>query len=364
MWKWIPVALGVLALSAGTNLASAALEAKPAEAKPGAPAAQTPAKPKPDAAAGTTAAKPAPAAPKKPPFTLALLRTPQVAAATVNGEAISVGDLMLRLSIVGGSQILDRLVQEKILAQEARKFGIVLTPKEIQDRLDQNIRDFEARFGTPQRVQEYLDRQKLTREGIRSAMRPNVVATLWQEKLREKIGAKIEVPDKEIEEYYKAQQWQFTEPEKARLSHILVGVNSADAAEDQKAKAKAEEILAKIQAAEGKNFAEVAKESSDDMETKAKGGELPMINRPSFFGITFDQAVFGASPGLVPTAVRSVRGYHIVYLHEKVAQRVKPLDEVKATVKDRLVQQKRAEAFRAHMDQAQKGARTDIKFQF
>jgi len=282
----------------------------------------------------------------------------------VNGEVITVGDLMMRLAVVGGSQILDRLVQEKILAQEARKKGIVITPKEIQDRLDQNLRDFESRFGTPARLQEYLDRQKLTKEGIRMAMRPNVVATLYQEKLREKIGASIQIPDKEIEDYYKSQQWQFTEPEKARISHILVAVNSSDAGDDQKAKAKAEEILAKVKAEEGKNFAEVAKEMSDDAETKTKGGELPMINRPSFFGITFDQAVFGATSGLVPTVVRSVRGYHVVYLHEKVAQRVKPIEEVKTTIKDRLLQQKRAELFRTHMDEAQKGARTDIKFQF
>jgi foldase protein PrsA len=360
MWKWIPLAACALTLGAGAAVGDTPPAPSAAPANPG-PAGTARG---PQGATTTPAiAKPASAAPKRP-VTLAILQKPSLTAATVNGEPISVGKLVMRLLAVGGPQILDRLTQEQIIRQEARKQRVVVSETDVKARLDQNFKEFLARFGTPARFQEYLDRQHLTRHAIMQAMRPNVEMTLYQEKLREKVTAKAQVTDKEINDQYQAQMIQYMEPETVKIRQILVTVSGTDPNEEQKAKAKAEEVLKKIQAANGSNFAEVAKELSDDQETKSKGGEMPPLRRPTFYGLTFDQAIFSASPGLVPQVVRSVRGWHIIMVDEKKPARSKPLEEVKETIKNQLLQQKRAELFRTYMEAAQKSARTDLKLEF
>jgi foldase protein PrsA len=358
MWKWIPTAACALSLGAAVGATPPAPPAAPAKPVPAGtvrgPQATTP---------NPAVAKPAPASPKRP-VTIAILQKPALTAATVNGEPITVGQLVMRLLAVGGPQILDRLTQEQILRQEARKQRVVLSEADVKARLDQNFKEFSGRFGAPARFQEYLDRQHLSRHAILQAMRPNVEMSLLQEKLREKVTANAQVTDKEISDFYQAQQIQFVEPETVKIRQILVTVSGTDPNEEQKARAKAEEILKKVQSANASNFADVAKEMSDDQETKSKGGEMPLLRRPTFYGLTFDQAIFGASPGLVSQVVRSVRGWHVIVVDEKKPSRTKPLDEVKETIKNQLLQQKRGELFRTYMEAAQKNARTDLKLEF
>lgn len=359
------------ATSAGAGAPRKAPVRPSAKAAPATTAQAPPAEaPKPPAAPGAQAAptttpppKPPPP-PKKLPPALGSVTKPATVVATVNGEPITMGQLMQQLVILGGPQIVDRMVQERIVRQEARKQGIVVSEKEIQDRVNQNLAEFKGRFGTEARFQEYLQRQRRTVDTFRGVMRPGIELNLIQEKLRDKITASVTATDAEIADAFQAQKAIHVEPETAKLSQILIAVNSADAGEDQKAKARAEEILGKIKAEEGKNFAQLAKENSDDVETKEKGGEMAPVRRPSFYGLTFDQAVFNGSPGVLPEVVRSIRGWHVLYLHEKSPSRQKTLDEVKEQLKTQILARKRAELFRTHMQNAEKAARTDVKVQF
>jgi parvulin-like peptidyl-prolyl isomerase len=374
MKTWVP--LGAVALTVRVGAAD-----PPAPAKPGTPpkpAAQTdPKAPAPPKAPVTPAAQTAPVAPgaqpappkpaapaKKLPLAITRIGQPASAVATVNGEAITMAQLMQQLVILGGPQVVDRMVQERIVRQEARKQGVVLSEKEIQEKVNQNMNEFKARFGTEARFQEYLQRQRRTPETFRAVMRPGVELNLLQEKLRDKLTASATVSDKEIADFYESQKALYMEPEMAKVSHILIAVTSADQGEEQKAKARAEEVLAKAKADEGKSFAQLAKEFSDDAETKEKGGEMVPVRRPSFYGITFDQAIFSGSPGVLPEVVRSIRGWHVLYLKEKTPSRQKSLEEVKETIQTQLVGRKRADLFRTHMQNAEKAARTDVKVQF
>lgn len=394
MRKWLPVAAFVLTLGVGrTGTAVAApptttgnqafqVSTTPAKAptllpvvepaRSTSPRAGDPRAPQlaqmPPASPSTTPVPPAtpkpPALAKKLPPALSRVTRPATVVATVNGETITMRQLLQQLTLLGGPQVLDRMIQERILRQEVRKHGIVVTEKEVQERLDQNLKEFKARFGTPARYEEYLQRQRRTEETLRDLMRPNVETALLQEKLREKVTASVTVTDEEIAEFYETQKVLFTEPETAKVSHILVTVPSGDAEADQKAKARAEEILAKVKAEDGKNFAEIAREMSDDAETKEKGGEMVPLRRPTFYGLQFDQALFSASPGVIPEVVRSIRGWHVLLLHEKTPSRVRPVEEVKETIQNQLLTRKRAERYRTYMQEAEKNARTDVKLQF
>jgi foldase protein PrsA len=386
MKNWLPVVAFTVSLGVGiAGPATAAGARAKAPARPKAPAPPAAAQSPPPAAGGKTAPKrvetpptdgpaaastalgvpaKAPVKPAKLPPAMTRIHQPGTVVATVNGEAITMAQLVQQLVLLGGPQIVDRIVQERIIRQEARKQGVVVSEKEIQEKVDQNLKEFKARLGTEERFQEYLTRQRRTPETFRDVMRPGIELNLLQEKLREKVTASAVVTDKEISDAYESQKRLHVEPETAKVSHILIAVNSADADADQKAKARAEEALAKVKAGDGQNFAEVAREYSDDAETKEKGGEMVPIRRPSFYGLTFDQAIFSGSPGVLPEVVRSIRGWHVLYLHEKSPERQKPLEEVQEQIKNQLLTRRRAELFRTYMQDAEKNARTDVKVQF
>ncbi|PPJ44435.1 molecular chaperone SurA, partial [Rhizobium sp. KAs_5_22] len=89
--------------------------------------------------------------------------------------------------------------------------------------------------------------------------------------------------------------------------HILVRVS--DKITEAQAKAKAETLRARI--AGGAKFEDVVKESSEDLGTQAKGGDLGWFTRDEF-GPEFGGAVGALADNEISQPVHTSAGYHIV----------------------------------------------------
>lgn len=90
------------------------------------------------------------------------------------------------------------------------------------------------------------------------------------------------------------------------------------AKQDTEAKAKAEDILKRVQA--GEDFASLAKESSEDT-TAADGGDLGFFGRGDMVK-EFEDAAFSTEPGKVyPSIVKSPFGYHVIKVEEKKTEK-------------------------------------------
>lgn len=102
---------------------------------------------------------------------------------------------------------------------------------------------------------------------------------------------KLEVSDSEIEKYLKEHPELDTRAEK---------------------RAKAEELLARVKA--GEDFAQLAKQYSEDPGSKDKGGLYQNIRKGSFIP-EFETVALSLQPGqIAPTIVESRYGYHIIKL--------------------------------------------------
>jgi parvulin-like peptidyl-prolyl isomerase len=319
------------------------------------------------ARARPTAAKASPPASAKAPAKLTRKNVWQVPLSTpvalVNGEPITVAQWADRMTLLAGQQMLESLVGEAVVRQEARKQGVRVTPAEINTAVDQQLKSIRERVGTEAQFQDLLKQRKMTIAALREIYATQTEPRLLADKLREKVTATITVPDAELAAAYEAQKTFFQVPEEARISHILIPVVGTDPQVDAAAKAKAEQILGRAKSLTAEKFAELAKETSEDPDTKAKGGELPAIRRPTFFGPAFDMAVFGGSPGLVPELVRSFRGYHVVFLHSKSPARLKPLDEVKPQLQEQLLSKRRQDFFTNYMGTLQRNAKQEMRLQ-
>ena len=159
-------------------------------------------------------------------------------------------------------------------------------------------------------------------------------------------GGVAPVTDAEEQAYYNAHSSDYKVDEQVKVRHILIKVSSP--ADDAAAKAKAQGILDQLH--KGGNFAELAKQNSDDPGSKAQGGELGMIKR----GVTvpaFEQAAFSLQPGQTSGLVKTQFGYHIIQVEAKQDAHTRSFAEVKPQILAALTQQKEQAAQRSFADQ-------------
>ncbi len=136
----------------------------------------------------------------------------------------------------------------------------------------------------------------------------------------------------EQEAFYKSHTDQF---ETAKVSAILVsfspnpkpGPDGKMPRTEAEAKARAEELVKQLRA--GGDFVEVAKSSSDDKDTAAKGGEYATIRRSDYYPEAMKTIVFGLKTGDVSEPLRQPAGFYIFKVTSKTTQ---PFAEVSATV--------------------------------
>ena len=160
------------------------------------------------------------------------------------------------------------------------------------------------------------------------------------------------VTDADVEAAYKARRSQFEQPARTKVSHVLIKVPAVggSAAEDQ-AKARAETTLARIRG--GADFAQVARETSEDPSTASRGGDLGLIAAGELVP-EVDKAIQSLKPGELGGPVRSPFGYHILKVFEVVPGSRKELKEVAPTLRATLAAEGQ---LKAHRDRAQEAQR-------
>ena len=142
----------------------------------------------------------------------------------------------------------------------------------------------------------------------------------------------ITVADKDLRDYYTANEKRYTALEERRASHILVKVDaSASAADRAKAKTKAEGLLAEVK----KNpaaFADVARKNSDDPGSAEKGGDLDFFGRGGLAAKPLEDAAFALKADEIGPLVESEFGYHIIKLTAVRGGDKRSFDSVRAEI--------------------------------
>ena len=142
----------------------------------------------------------------------------------------------------------------------------------------------------------------------------------------------IAVNEADLKTYYEQNSARFGTPEERRASHILINAPAtAKPEEKEKAKAKAEELLAQVLAAPN-SFAEVARKNSQDPGSAERGGDLDFVARGAMVK-PFEDAMFALKKGeITPKLVETEFGYHIIKLDDIKPGVVPPFEKVRATI--------------------------------
>ncbi|RYF65318.1 MAG: peptidyl-prolyl cis-trans isomerase, partial [Comamonadaceae bacterium] len=112
----------------------------------------------------------------------------------------------------------------------------------------------------------------------------------------------ISVNEADVKTYFEQNKARFGTQEERRASHILITApSSAPAAEREKAKAKAEQLLAEVKKTPA-SFAELARKNSQDPGSAEKGGDLDFVARGAMVK-PFEDAMFALKKGEISPVV-------------------------------------------------------------
>jgi len=226
-------------------------------------------------------------------------------------------------------QVLNQLINDQILLEMASTAGLSATDAEV----DVKFNEFKSQY-TEEKFKDLLKEQKMTIDDIRNELRKSITI---DKLVNKEITSKISVTDAEIKNFYEKNKESFNLPESYHIAHILVtpvadpdlrNGKSDDAKTADEARQKAARLLKDVQG--GKDFATVARESSEDPSSGPNGGDLNFQPLQAIENIDprLAQAIQKMRPGeTYPQVIETRFGFHIVKLMEKDAGGQKDLSE-------------------------------------
>jgi parvulin-like peptidyl-prolyl isomerase len=146
----------------------------------------------------------------------------------------------------------------------------------------------------------------------------------------------VRIPETEIRRQYDANLKDYRQEEQVKARHILFMTRDAGPEVEQKAKARADSLLAAIRK-DGGDFSELAKRFSQEPGAAARGGDLGWFGRGRMVK-EFEDAAFALKPGEISPVVRTQFGYHIIKLEDRKDAGTKPFDEVRAELRMQMAQ--------------------------
>jgi peptidyl-prolyl cis-trans isomerase SurA len=206
-------------------------------------------------------------------------------------------------------QVLEALVEERVLITYARETGIRIDDAEV-DRAVQGV------AAQNQLTLQQL-RDRLRQEGIDYArFRNNLRDQMLVERVREReVQSRIRVSDQEIDDFIQKQRGANAAQPEYNVAQILVTVpegSSEAVVAERQARARA----AQQRVRDGEDFAEVAKQMSED-GNRQKGGEIGLKTADRLPDV-FVTAVRELKPGQVaPQLLRTGAGFHVLKLLDR-----------------------------------------------
>ena len=243
-------------------------------------------------------------------------------------------------------QILPQLVSVEIAKAYAQEHNITVSDKEVDQelaKLKEQVGDQARSSGqdvsNQEAYEQALKQNNITEDQLREDIRENLPV----QKLQERVAGDAEPSDEEIQNYYEQnKEAQFTTPAQRCVRHILF-------TKDQKE--KAEEV--KQQLEDGGDFAELAKENSEDPGSAENGGDLGCLGKGETVP-EFEQAAFGAEQGEIVGPVQTEFGYHVLQITDAKPEQTRPLEEVESQIRSQLATEKQSEAFSRWIEEQQK----------
>ncbi len=248
-------------------------------------------------------------------------------------------------------QVLDQLIDEKLLVAKAQRNGMTIGTKELSMSLDWAVEEMRRSFGSEEAFRDALEKEGLTIQSLKDRYRNTVRQQLLARRVMEQdLQSKVRVEPGEALAFYESHRDSIPPiPEQVEVLTALVRVESSPEARAASLK-RADAVLRMIR--DGKDFAQAAMEFSDGPEGK-RGGDIGLFQRGDLAQVPeFENLAFSLDVGQVGGPAETPLGFHLVQATARDGDRVRVsqiLFRTTITAQDTLRARNTAEAVRGEM---------------
>jgi peptidyl-prolyl cis-trans isomerase SurA len=242
--------------------------------------------------------------------------------------------------------VLDELINNEILLERAKKLNLEATDGEVEDKFTELKSPY-----TEDEFQRQLNERRVSVSDLKRDLRRQLSI---QKLLNREVVAKISITDQDVTDFYNANKPQFNVAEpQYRIAQILVtprkdpGLRNRkndDALDETQAQRKIKMLIDRLNS--GADFAILAMDYSEDVNTAANGGDLGYIPEsglnPPQVDPLLKKTIMGLKPGQVsePIQVRDREGisYRILKLITRESPGLRGISDpqVQQTIRDTL----------------------------
>jgi peptidyl-prolyl cis-trans isomerase SurA len=236
--------------------------------------------------------------------------------------------------------VLDELTNNEILLERAKKLNLEASDGEVEDKFTEMKSPY-----TEEEFQRQLRDRGLTVDDLKQGLKRQLST---EKLLNREVVAKISITDQDVTDFYNSNRAQFNVAEpQYRIAQILVtprkepqirNRKNDDATNEAEAQRKVKMLIDRLNS--GADFAQLAMDYSEDMNSAATGGDLGYVPESALnqSDPVLKRTVMSMKPGQVSPPLALKEGYRILKLvtRESPGQRTLSDPQVQQTIRDTL----------------------------
>lgn len=235
-------------------------------------------------------------------------------------------------------EVLNNLIDQRILVQEAKAKGLQVSEDELREAKERLAANPSAQAAASSASEKQL-RQEI----------------MVQKLMSFEVFRLVMVSPEEIRAYYDEHTSQFTDAPRYHIRQILLKPRTSETVAG--ARKEAEGIYAKLK--NGESFTELALRHSAGPEGQV-GGDLGFLGKQECLA-PIAQALETMSVGETSPPIETSLGVHIILLEEKIPGETRPLEAVENQIRSLLMDRKTREVHQAWLKNLKKKAYIEVK---
>jgi peptidyl-prolyl cis-trans isomerase SurA len=214
-------------------------------------------------------------------------------------------------------QILQNLVTQKLLAQQAVIDSVSVKDDEVDNEVDRRMRSMIQRAGGRDRLEQGLGRSVLQ---YKDELRPDIKESMIAQRMQQKITEKVNVTPQDVKLFYEKipKDSLPTYNKEVEVGEIVINpVLTKEEKEEYRQKVEALRVRIKA----GEDFGKLARLYSQDVQSAVEGGDLGFQDRNTFVK-EFTAMAFKLKAGEVSPVFETEYGFHVLQVIERRGEQV------------------------------------------
>jgi len=241
------------------------------------------------------------------------------------------------------SDALNRLIEEKLLLEEAKKREMKVDDKDIEARVDR----VKKRFASEEEFYQTIDESGMSIAKLKNKYRDQA---MMRKLVNGLIDYNVQISPTQISAFYYGNKNLFTMPKMVRFK--VLQLKPTDDRNLAQTKSLSEEILAKIK--NGEDFEMLVKAYSQGPHID-KGGDMDYMPEDSIVS-SIKEAISKLDIGGTSPIVKTSTGFNIIKLVDRQEAGTKTLEEVNDLIRERLFQREAELTLREFVDKLKEDA--------